>query len=147
MKTSAWHALLTGIALALVSGCSTPESRISKNQEIFNRFPPETQEKVRAGKIEPGFTRDMVYLALGEPDRKYTRKTASGQSDIWSYVSRYTTTDRRLVTVRFRVHTPDRGYRTVRDSVWVDVDQMHEYDRLRLEFDGDTLKAIEEVQR
>jgi hypothetical protein len=89
----------------------------------------------------------MVYLALGEPDRKYTRKTASGQSDIWSYVSRYTTTDRRLVTGRFRVHTPDRGYRTVRDSVWVDVDQMHEYDRLRLEFDGDTLKAIEEVQR
>lgn len=75
-------------ALALATGCSTVDSRIAKNREEFSSWPPAVQEKIVAGKIDLGFTPEQVLMALGEPDRRFTRTTADGTTAIWSYRDR-----------------------------------------------------------
>ena len=72
----------------IVGGCSTVDSRIAKNREVFNTWPPAVQDKVVSGQIDIGFTSDQVRVALGEPDRVFTRTTADGTSQIWSYRDR-----------------------------------------------------------
>jgi hypothetical protein len=69
----------------VVGGCSTTDSRIKDNQAAFNAAPAEVQAKIRDGKVEVGFTEEQVLMALGKPDRRYTRTTAAGTTDIWAY--------------------------------------------------------------
>jgi hypothetical protein len=79
--------LLAGAGL--VSGCaSSPDSRIKKNQELFNSLPPQAQASIRAGKVDIGFTPDMVLLALGDPDRRYMRTNERGSTEVWAYAAK-----------------------------------------------------------
>ncbi len=145
-RTALLCAGLSGAVLWL-AGCATPESRIKKNPELFASFPEEAQQKIRAGSIDIGFTPPMVEMALGRPDRQYSRRTAEGVSRIWSYTERDLRPARQRVTGSFTVRVPGHGYRTVTDTVWVDVDQYLEYERLRIEYQDGAVVAIEEVQR
>ena len=87
MKTRA--AVLAASLLALLlAGCSTVDSRIAKNREAFNSWPPAVQDRVVRGEIDIGFTADQVRVALGEPDRVWTRTSADGTSQVWSYRDR-----------------------------------------------------------
>lgn len=72
----------------LVSGCSTVDSRIAKNREAFNTWPAAVQDKVVVGQIDLGFTTEQVAVALGQPDRVFTRTTADGTSQVWTYRDR-----------------------------------------------------------
>ena len=78
--------------MLVLAGCSTPESRIAKNPEIFNRLTQEEQNLIREGKVAIGFDQEMVRLAVGEPDRIWTRTDAEGSSESWSYTT-YETAD------------------------------------------------------
>ncbi len=78
-------ALLSG--LVLLSSCSTTESRIAKQPDLFNRLTPAQQQMIREGRVDIGFDMDMVKLALGDPDRVRERIDANGKSEVWSYVS------------------------------------------------------------
>ena len=80
--------LITAAAGLLVTGCSTVDSRIAKNRDLFNTWPPAVQDKVVVGQIDIGFTPDQVRVALGEPDRVFTRTTGEGTSQVWSYRDR-----------------------------------------------------------
>ncbi len=72
--------------LIWICGCaSTPESRIRSERELFESFPPEVQDNVRVGLVEPGYTSDMARLALGEPDRIVTRTSGAGAEEVWIY--------------------------------------------------------------
>ena len=84
MKTSLRRFAALAV-LILAAGCSSPNSRIDKNQSAFNTWPVGVQEKVRAGQVDVGFTTEMVLVALGEPDRRFTRTTAQGTSEVWGY--------------------------------------------------------------
>lgn len=139
--------VLAGAFLACSFGCASPDSRIKKHPEIFNTFPPEVQEEVRQGRVHIGYTPDMVFIALGKADREYTRRTADGVTEVWSYTSHYTSTSRQLVDGRFRVRDTRGQIHTVHDTVWVDVPIKHEYERLRLEFRDGVVYAIEEMTR
>ena len=75
------------VALAFSSGCSTPETRIRKNPELFAQLSPEQQEMIRRGQVAIGFNAEMVRLALGEPDRYTTRTDQDGTSEVWHYVT------------------------------------------------------------
>lgn len=80
------HITLAGLMLvALLSACSSPDSRIDSNRAAFDKFPSEVQVKIREGKVDVGFTPEMVLMALGEPARKVTRKTESGDLEVWMY--------------------------------------------------------------
>ena len=134
------------IGLLILGGCATPEARIRRDPERFASFPPEVQESVRKGRIEIGYTRDMVLVALGRPGRMHTRTTAAGTTEIWSYMqSEYDS--------RFEPVVRDSWYRDARGRLrpatewaWADAGRWREYVALRVEFEGDKVKAIEAMQ-
>lgn len=77
------------MAAVLATGlcsCETVGKRISANQEMFNAWLPETQQQVQAGKIQVGFDRDMVLVALGRPQQIKERTSEAGASEIWTYL-------------------------------------------------------------
>jgi len=79
--------ILLAAGLALLAGCSTPESRINQNPAAFARLTPEQQQLIKEGKVAIGFDQTTVKLALGDPDRIRERTDANGTSEIWSYVT------------------------------------------------------------
>lgn len=79
-------ALAAGCALFLAA-CATPAARIKRNQALFDALPATEQALIREGKVGIGFTPDMVRLAVGDPDQRWTRTDAQGTSEIWSYTS------------------------------------------------------------
>jgi hypothetical protein len=70
---------------ALITACSTPASRIENKQAVFDSYPPEVQNRIRAGDVSVGFYPEQVTMALGKPDRIYSRQTEAGTSEIWAY--------------------------------------------------------------
>lgn len=82
--TTARSVSLAALAL-LLAACSTPASRIEDQQAEFDRYPVDIQQKIRAGNVDVGFTPDQVRLALGKPDRIYTRQNEAGTSEVWAY--------------------------------------------------------------
>lgn len=84
MKTASFIGLCALASLTL-AGCSSPDSRVRSHQAEFASWPPDVQQKVKAGQVDVGFTPEMVRVAFGEPDRTYTRTTANGTSEVWSY--------------------------------------------------------------
>lgn len=83
MKTL--RCLTSLLLLAVLAGCQSLDSRISKNRAQFDTWPAAVQEKIRAGRVDIGFTPDQVRVALGEADRKYTRTTERGTAEVWAY--------------------------------------------------------------
>ncbi len=86
MKTP--FVILAALLLGLLAGCNSLDSRISKSQSEFNSWPADVQQKIRAGKIDVGFTTAQVLVAMGEADRKYTRTTARGTAEVWAYIGK-----------------------------------------------------------
>jgi len=143
---------LLAAALLLGGGCATPAARIRSNQELFNSFPPETQTKIREGKIETGYTEDMVYIALGRPARVYSRTKAVGDSgetqttEIWSYT-------RENWSVESLPHSSSHWRRGRAGCFyydpgwdWVYVEERVEYEHLRVEFADKRVVAIDTLQ-
>lgn len=58
--------IVLGISVIL-AGCNTTEDRINEHRAEFSALDPAKQQEVRSGHVEPGFTPDMVYMALGKP--------------------------------------------------------------------------------
>lgn len=73
--------------LVFLAGCSTPETRIRQNPELFATLTAEQQQFIKEGKVAIGFDQGMVKLAIGEPDRVRMRTDSAGTSEIWSYVT------------------------------------------------------------
>jgi hypothetical protein len=76
---------LSALALVIAGCASTPTERITKYQSTFDSWPAEVQAKVRAGQIAVGFTEQQVRVALGEPDRVFSRVTEKGPTTVWAY--------------------------------------------------------------
>jgi hypothetical protein len=77
------------LVVALLGGCtSTPDTRIAKSRATFDQLPAEAQQKIKAGQVEVGFTPEMVQLALGDPDRVFTRHSDRGDTEVWGYRTR-----------------------------------------------------------
>lgn len=85
MKTLRPFTLIAALALVVAAGCSTTSSRIAKNPAAFAEWPVAVQDKVRAGQVDLGFTQEQVRVALGEPDRIFSRTTNDGTTDVWVY--------------------------------------------------------------
>ncbi len=79
--------LCVGVLLLVAAGCASIDSRIKQTPDFAN-WPPAVQDKVIAGQVDVGFTREQVQVALGAPDRTFVRTTADGTTEIWSYRDR-----------------------------------------------------------
>lgn len=86
MKTAPLLLLAALVVLGLAGCAGTPSDRVAKKQALYDVWPVAVQAKVKAGQVDVGFTPDQVWVALGEPDRKYTRTTAKGTAEIWAYL-------------------------------------------------------------
>lgn len=137
------------VLLALVAtGCATPESRIQKNPALFASFPAEVQAKIRQGHIAIGFNQSAVRMALGDPDRVYHRVTSTNTAnEVWAYTAYDYHSDPQFVSVLSPVSDP-RVLGTISPNVvLVDVHQRTEFETLRIEFEGEHVKAIEALKR
>ena len=74
-------------ACLLSSSCSTPGSRIKKDFARFKTYPETAQKSIQSGKIELGFSEEMVRMALGAPDRVYRKTSPQGETTLWAYTS------------------------------------------------------------
>lgn len=81
-------ALLALASLTLAAGCASVDSRVREHQAAFDAWPADVQEKVRAGKVEVGFTQEMVRVAMGQPDRVMSRTTDRGVAEGWVYMDK-----------------------------------------------------------
>ncbi len=137
------NALIPSALLAaglMFSACASPERRIAQNPELFESFPPEVQETVRQGIIQIGYDRDMVRIALGEPDRISTRRREGEELEIWTYTGVYHTTE------TYRVRDFGR-FSTMDQNIVVDRTRRHAYERMRVEFKNGEVIAVEQVER
>ena len=87
MKTT--KLILTCLAAFALAGCSTVNSRIKEKSEVYYSLEPDIRTKIDLGIIDPGFTPDMVYIALGTPDEKRQRREADDRTEVWIYNSYY----------------------------------------------------------
>ena len=84
MQSRVRIAFCTAATLALLA-CSSTGSRIREHQDAFDRYPETVQQKLRNGVIEVGYTPEMVFIALGEPDRKVDVVTGEVAAEIWTW--------------------------------------------------------------
>ena len=133
--------------VGLVGCTSTPSRRVREHAGVFDTFPDQVKENVRQGRIEPGYTEEMVVIAKGEPDRKYRRKTVEGSSIVWAYVGVETETESQRVQGRFHFTDTSGRIRTTTDDVWADIQHKREYEKLRVEFVSGVVKSIESLRR
>jgi outer membrane protein assembly factor BamE (lipoprotein component of BamABCDE complex) len=139
MKTLPHLIILVFACLVLLAGCSTPDARIKENPEAFDRCTPQQQELIKQGKVALGFDEGMVKLALGDPDRTTTHTDASGQSEIWNYVTYET--DEGVVLYTGYYH---RFRGPVLYPYYLDYPTRREHDRFKVVFKDGKVVAIEE---
>jgi hypothetical protein len=135
---------LVCLALAATGlvGCSTPDSRIKANPEVYARLDARQQALVRAGQIALGFDFEAVKLALGEPDRVNVRTTADGETVIWHYLT-YEAEGRVLFTGHYHALRPWWGWRPGY-AYYLDYPNRRVRDRFRLEFRRGLVTGITE---
>ncbi len=138
---------LIALVLLTAAGCATtPQDRIRRHADLFATFPPDIQAKVRQGRVEPGFTHDMVRLALGRPDRVITRVSPEGETVIWVYTDAVPETWSEPVPVYWPYRTASGVYRWYPDIFWSYRTAWRERDAARIEFRDGKVTSIEMVR-
>lgn len=139
--------VLIGLALVLLAGCSTINSRIKDNAAYFESLPLESQERIRKGIVEVGDTSDMVYIAMGAPSEKRSSRSASRDVETWIYQIHYQDWVGRAFMGYRRVVVYDektkRSY-VYREAVYEDIYRERTEERIRIEFDRGVVTAIEQ---
>lgn len=136
--------LLGAAALALLAACSTPDTRIKKNRALFDALAPTEQALIREGKVGIGFTPDMVLLAVGQPDQRWVRTTAEGQTEAWSY-TRYSNYDGVPLYTGFYHRYYGARYHPFYYGAYTTASRPEEY--FRVEFRDGRVTQVEQEQR
>lgn len=129
-----------GFALLVLAGCSTTSGRIQKNQQLFDSYPAEVQANIRAGKVDIGYAPEMVMMAIGEPDRRYTRTTEQGASEVWAYRSKAP-----ALSFGFGVGGGGGGA-AIGTGVGITTGGDRSDDKVRVIFEGGKVTAVEQVK-
>jgi|SRR5215467_3699533 len=74
-------------AVALIlTGCSTPQTRISDHPDLYGSLPPRDQGLVSQGQIRTGMSQNGVWLAWGSPDQKIVGNMHGRPTETWIYI-------------------------------------------------------------
>ena len=74
-------------ALLILAGCSTVETRISENPQLFQSLPQRDQELVSRGQVRIGMSSDAAWLAWGNPDQKVRGAMRGAETETWIYTT------------------------------------------------------------
>ncbi len=134
-----------------LTGCMSTQEirdiRIGENPDLFNKFSPEIQAKVRQGQIDIGFTTDMVRLAWGSPDTVYTRTTRKKSVTVWLYSRTRVYPYTEWMNIPVHYHDSAGRQRIRYHSVWISWDTREEYTVAKVEFTRGRASAIEQLDR
>jgi hypothetical protein len=136
-----FNATFAFACLILLAACASPRSRIADNRGAFDKFPAEIQQKIRTGQVEVGFTPEMVLMSLGEPARKFTRKTERGDTEVWSYHN-----DSPKFSFGLGVGSGGRGS-SVGGGVGVSTGGYDPDEKVRVEFRGGVVTAVDLIRK
>lgn len=78
-------AVLTGLAALTACNVSTIARRSNEKAATFAAATPKQKQVMQDGWLDAGFTTDMVYIALGQPDQVVP--ATDGFSEIWVYMN------------------------------------------------------------
>ena len=139
---------VAGVAL-LLGGCSTIPSRIEEKSALFAALDAETQNKIKQGRVDVGYSTDLVYIALGTPDERLTKTNQTGTTETWiynSYRQEYLGTAhtgyRQYVVIDPKTRQAIVTYEPVYSSVYRDrIDE-----RIRINFKAHQVESIEQVK-
>jgi hypothetical protein len=93
------HLLSSGAALVLalfVSGCETDggiSARAKEKPEVYATLRPWQKTLIDSGVISNEFTPDMVYIAMGKPDKVETKDFPEGRAELWTYTHYFPNVD------------------------------------------------------
>ena len=82
---------LVALLASFLAGCSTVESRIKSNPQIYASFSPADQALVRQGQIREGMPKAAVFLAWGKADRIPSGVRLGHPFEAWVYTTTRTT--------------------------------------------------------
>jgi hypothetical protein len=77
--------LIVSLVILSLACASTPDSRIKKQQSLFDGYARDVQVNLRMGKVDLGYDQDMVRIALGDPDETSTEVGEDGETLMWGY--------------------------------------------------------------
>lgn len=136
-------------ALVFLGGCNTFATRAEQKSETFNSLDPATKDRLHQGMINVGDTPDMVYIALGVPDAKRQKVTASGREVSWIYRTYYQDYWGPELVGYHRYFAPYGG-RGAWAVYWGPIDPALRYERsednMRVTFMNGRVTAVEQTQ-
>jgi outer membrane protein assembly factor BamE (lipoprotein component of BamABCDE complex) len=151
MKTKKIHfpALLAAAAVLLCfAGCDTFRSRAKEKSDVYNSLAPRTQQRLQHGKISPGDTEDMVYIALGDPEEKRDITTADGTRNVWIYRTYWQQYEGEAWVGWHRIIVPSgRGYLIYHEPVTQDVYRTRVDEVIRVTFANGKVTTVDQNKR
>ena len=147
-KHLSFHALAVA-SLLFITGCQSVDSRIKEKPDVFAKLDVATQDKIKQGIIDLGFTEDMVYLALGNPDQKREAVSANGSTKTWIYNTYYERYDGIQHAGYYRQVYFDpylRTYRVYYRPAFVDTYVSEKEERIRVVFKDGKVSVIEQTK-
>ena len=136
-------------SLGFLAGCQTVESRIKEKPEVFANVDKATQDKIKQGIIDLGYTEDLVYLALGVPDQKRETVTAAGNTMTWIYNTYYNRYDGSVYSSYYRSVYYDpylRAYRMYYRPIMTETYTQEKEERIRIVFQDGKVTVIEQAK-
>ena len=84
---------LTSMIIAsglFLTGCESIDSRVREHAGAFESWPTATQERIRGGEVHIKDTKEMVYVAFGDPTKEESIITSGGRKrTVWTYSGEY----------------------------------------------------------
>jgi hypothetical protein len=144
MRGRFWAGLaVAAVAVLAASGCATvatPEGRIERNQAYFDSLPVAVQARIRGGQTDVGFTAEQTLLAMGEPQRKWVRRTDEEETEVWFYTATEQSYERQHVDF---VGVPDGRGGRLTGGGFVNALREKEVPVARVELRGGVVTAVE----
>lgn len=76
------------LAMAVLTGCSTMQSRVANNRPLFDSLPFEHQQAVLRQQVVEGMHEGAVYLAWGSPSRTLAGEDQNRRWTRWVWTRR-----------------------------------------------------------
>lgn len=149
MNRRLFTTLMLAASLGFLAGCQTVDDRIKQKPEVFAKLDAVTQDKVKQGIIDLGFSPDAVYFALGEPDQKRESVSAAGRSLTWIYNTYYDRYDgTRFAGYRRSLYYDPylRSYRVYYQPVYADTYRTETEERIRVVFKDGKVTSLEQAK-